>query len=59
VLALDQLGTTPTFIFFAVSLAAFVLAVVGIAVHEKLTNLVALGLAAFVFPYFWNAMAAL
>jgi len=59
VLAISHLGTTPTFIAYAVAFGAFVAATIGIAIHEKLTNLVALGLAAFVFVFFWNALADL
>jgi hypothetical protein len=59
VLAIGHLGTTPTFIAFAIAFAAFVLATIGIALHERVTNLVALGLAAYSFVFFWNSMADL
>ncbi|MEX1144681.1 MAG: hypothetical protein WEE69_05185 [Acidimicrobiia bacterium] len=59
VLAIDQLGTTVTFIFYAVAIVAFALGALGVALHEKVSNLVALGLFAAFFVPFWNSMAAL
>ena len=59
VLGIDPMGNTVQFIFYAVAIASFGLAVVGIALHEKLTNLVALGLLAAFFPVFWDHLAAL
>lgn len=58
-LAIDQLGTTVTFIFYAVAIVAFALAAIGVGLHEKVSNLVAVGLFAAFFVPFWNSMAAL
>ena len=58
-LAISEMGTTPTFIFYLIGILAFAMAAVGVALHEKVSNLVALGLFAVFFPTFWNSLAAL
>ena len=59
VLGIDPMGNEVQFIFYAIGVAAFLLATIGIALHEKLTNLVALGLFAVFFPVFWDRLATL
>jgi hypothetical protein len=58
-LAIGQMSNTVAFIFYAVGIVAFALAAIGIALHEKVANLVALGLFAVFFVEFWNRLAAL
>jgi hypothetical protein len=53
------MGNEVQFIFYAIGIVAFALAAVGIALHEKVQNLVALGLFAVFFPTFWDRLAAL
>jgi hypothetical protein len=43
-------------IFFAIAVILFVLAAVGL--QRGAVSFVAAGLAAFAFPFFWNALAA-
>lgn len=57
-LAISQLGATPTAIIFTAAVAAFVLAALGQAVFGEKISMVGVGLAAFVFVYAWNAWAA-
>lgn len=57
-LALDNLGTTPTAIIYVVSFAAFVLAAIAFKMGDSKANLLGIGLALFVFPTMWNALAA-
>jgi hypothetical protein len=59
VLGIDPMGNTVQFIFYAIAVVAFGAAVIGIALHEKLTNLVALGLLAVTIPSFWDRLAGL
>jgi hypothetical protein len=56
---IDPMGNDVQFIFYAIGIVAFALATIGIALHEKLTNLVALGLLAVFFPTFWDSLAGL
>ncbi|MEX0665606.1 MAG: hypothetical protein WD598_12690 [Acidimicrobiia bacterium] len=56
-LALSALGATVTAILYVLSFAAFVMAAVGWS-HARLSNLVAIGLALYVFVQAWNAVAA-
>ena len=58
-LAIGELGSTPTFIFFAIAIVVFAMAAIGVALHEKVSNLVALGLFAAFFPSFWDSLAGL
>jgi hypothetical protein len=59
VIGLENMGNEVTFIFYAVGIVAFALGALGVALHEKVSNLVALGLFATFFPQFWNSLAAL
>jgi hypothetical protein len=59
VLAIGDLSNEVSFIFYAVGIVAFALGALGIALHEKVSNLVALGLFAVFFPVFWSSLAAL
>ena len=56
---IEPMGNEVQFVFVAIGIAAFALATIGIALHEKLTNLVALGLFAVFFPTFWELLASL
>lgn len=56
-LAMSPLGTTVTAILFVLSFAAFVLAAIGFSLHDKVSNLVGLGLALYMFVLAWNAVA--
>lgn len=58
-LAIGDLSNTVEFIFYAIAIVAFAMGALGIALHEKVTNLVALGLFASTFPIFWSTLAAL
>jgi hypothetical protein len=58
-LAVDVMGHTWTFIFEALALVLFVLAGIGFKPVGDRVHLLGLGLAAFVFPIFWDAMAGL
>ena len=57
-LAIDNLGATPSAILYIVSFVAFVLAAIAFKIGDGKTNLLGVGLAAFVFPTMWNALAA-
>jgi hypothetical protein len=59
VLAIGDLSNEVEFIFYAVGIVAFALGALGVALHEKVSNLVALGLFAVFFPVFWSSLAAL
>ena len=59
VLGIDPMGNTVQFIFYAIAIVAFGLAAVGFALHERVSNLVAVGLFAAFFPVFWDHLAAL
>lgn len=58
-LAIGDLSNEVEFIFYAVGIVAFALGALGVALHEKVSNLVALGLFAVFFPVFWSSLAAL
>ncbi len=57
-LALSALGAEVTAILLVLSFVAFVLGAIGFALHSKVSNLVALGLALYMFVLAWNAVAA-
>lgn len=54
-LAVSVMDPTVQFLFFLAAVVLFVAASVGVAAR---VNLVALGLACFVVPFMWNALAA-
>jgi hypothetical protein len=54
--AIDAMDPTVKMIFFAIAVILFVLAAVGY--QRGKVSFLAAGLAAFVFPYFWDALAA-
>jgi hypothetical protein len=54
-LAVDTMDPTLTMIFYGIAVVCFVAAAVGYTWGK--VSLVALGLAFFVFPSFWNALA--
>ena len=56
---IETMGNTVAFIFIAIGVASFAMAAIGFALHEKVSNLVALGLFAVTFIGFWDALAAL
>ena len=58
-LAINVMGNTGYFIFYAIALVAFVLAGVGIKTPGDRIHLVGVGLAALVFPMFWDRLALL
>ena len=56
-LAVELMDPTIRMIFYAAAVALFVLAAIG---YERgKMSFVAAGLAAFVFPFFWDALAAM
>lgn len=55
-LAVSAMSAGVQAIFFAVAVALFVLAAIGVALGK--IQLVAAGLAFFAFVFFWNALAA-
>jgi hypothetical protein len=56
-LAVELMDPTIRMIFYAVAVVLFVLAAIG---YERgKVSFVAAGLAAFVFPFFWDALAAM
>ena len=57
-LAINQMGATPTAIFFIAAFVLFVLAGIGIKAFREGLSFVALGLAAYTFVFAWNAIAA-
>ena len=58
ILALSTLSAGWQALFYAVALVLFVLAALAVPRWTHYPALVALGLAFFVFPFFWNALAA-
>ena len=56
-LAISQMGTTPTAIFYVVGVILFILAGIGFKPAGDRVHLVALGLAAVFFVIAWNAIA--
>lgn len=54
--AVDAMDPTLKMIFFAIAVILFVLAAVGY--QRGKVSFLAAGLAAFVFPFFWDALAA-
>jgi len=54
-LAVDTLDPTVVMIFYAIAVICFVAAAVGYVWGK--VSLIGLGLAFFVFPQFWNALA--
>jgi hypothetical protein len=54
--AIDAMDPTVKMIFFAIAVILFVLAAVGY--QRGKVSFLAAGLAAFVFPFFWDALAA-
>jgi len=59
VVGIETMGNTVAFIFIAVGVASFAMAAIGLALHEKVQNLVALGLLAITIPEFWDRLAGL
>ena len=57
--AIGAMSNTVSFIFYAIAIVAFAMGALGVALHEKVSNLVALGLFAAFFPVFWDHLAAL
>jgi hypothetical protein len=58
-LALELMGNTWQFIFYAIALVLFIAGGVGLKPGGERVQLVGLGLAAFVFPMFWDRLALL
>lgn len=56
-LAISQLGTTPTAIFFVIGVILFILGGIGFKPAGDRVHLLSLGLAAVFFVYAWNALA--
>jgi hypothetical protein len=54
--AVAAMDPTVAMLFFGAAVVCFVLAAIGYEVRK--VSFVAAGLAAFAFPYFWNALAA-
>ena len=57
-LAISNMGTTPTAIFYVVAVLLFIGSGIGIKPAGERVHLVGLGLAAAFFPIMWNALAA-
>ncbi len=57
-LAISEMGATPTAIFFIVSFLLLIAAGVGVKPAGDRIHLVGLGLAAYLFVFAWNALAA-
>jgi len=57
-LAISQMGTTPTAIFYVVGVLLFIGAGIGFKPAGDRVHLVGLGLAAVFFVVMWNALAA-
>lgn len=55
-LAVAMMDPTIRMLFFAVAVVLFVLA--GLGVQSGRVGFLAIGLAVFVFPFFWDALAA-
>ena len=58
-LALGLMTNTWHFIFYAIALVLFIAGGVGIKAGGERASLIGLGLAAFVFPIFWDRLALL
>lgn len=58
-LAIGLMSNTFVFIFYAIALVLFIAGGVGIKAGGERASLIGLGLAAYVFPAFWDRMAAL
>jgi len=56
---IEAMGNSVEFIFYAIGVVAFAMAAIGLALHEKVSNLVALGLLAVTIPAFWLRLAGL
>lgn len=56
-LAISQLGTTPTAIFFVIGVILFILGGIGFKPAGDRVHLLSLGLAAVFFVAAWNALA--
>jgi hypothetical protein len=56
ILAVNAMDPTLKMIFYAIAVVLFVLAAVGY--QRGKVSFMAAGLAAFVFPFFWDALAA-
>jgi hypothetical protein len=59
VLAIGQMGTTPSFIFVTIGLLFLISAAVGLKFVGERAALIGLGLAAIFFITWWNLLAAL
>ncbi len=59
VLGIELMGSTWRFIFYAIALVLFIASGVGLKPGGERVSLVGLGLAAFVFPLFWDNLATL
>jgi hypothetical protein len=58
-LAIEPMGNTVQFVFYAIALAAFVLAAIALKIGDGKTNLLGVGLAAITVPPFWDRLAGL
>jgi hypothetical protein len=58
-LAIELMGNTWQFIFYAIALVLFIAGGIGFKPGGERVQLVGLGLAAFVFPTFWDRLALL
>lgn len=58
-MGIEAMGNSVEFIFYAIGVVAFAMAAIGLALHEKVSNLVALGLLAVTIPAFWLRLAGL
>jgi hypothetical protein len=56
ILAVNAMDPTLKMIFYAVAVALFILAAIGY--QRGKVSFLAAGLAAFTFPFFWDALAA-
>jgi hypothetical protein len=59
VLAIELMGSTWRFIFYAIALVLFIASGVGLKPGGERVSLVGLGLAALTFPLFWDNLATL
>lgn len=57
-LAINEMGATPTAIFFVVAVVLLVLHGIGLKLGGEGIRLGAIGLAAYIFVFAWNAVAA-
>lgn len=58
-LGIELMGNTWQFVFYAIALVLFIAGGVGIKPGGERASLIGLGLAAFVFPTFWDKLALL